>query len=463
MRGSNLLFAFSLLLLSFSSCDKHAEPDPWGTAHLNREPLWESEILLITEPGTINRAGHSTDLNPIYNNTLMTGYADTTGKFFIGLDIHTGKRVWSSDYKTDMSFSAKVGLSFQDGAHFYFYGREITQRKADGSPISSEVAFYGFDITTGELLLKHVFPEFFWANPTIVRHLDGVIVSLDANWIDPDTGFEENQFFIHSTQNVTDRKLLKVKRSNNHQGNEVDGAGIGDFVLTKDDAGDIYLVYILSEAETWKSGKKHTPDNYDANLNCYNITQEKWVYQNKPCNAYYPSIVAHKDVIYCGNNGYPNEPKPLGLYAYNWKTGEAVWEQKPSAFDPNPNLIFDAHSLAYHNQTVIFGSVSFMYGVDANTGAVKWKKEGIIGNSGSPFVFHNGVAYATSGDGLLHGWDLETGELLLNAKCPSEGKTHNGRRIPGFFADIGLHVEPNGKGILIARNYLYAYAFETVR
>jgi len=457
-----VIFPFLSLFWSLTSCNGIINSKLPKEENLDKEPLWESEMLSIYKPGSLNTGPPSLYIIPIYNGIIMTGYSpDDSEKFFIGLDIKTGKRVWTGDYKTWDLSNVPKGFQFQDGEYLYFYNREIL---VAGGVV--EYPFFKFNLSTGKLIYRKIFPENIEGNPNVLKQQNGIMVSLEPYWKDPESGLLENRFWINNVDNIDGRLTLFVPRTNNNMVAVADqgkiGARIQDFVLVQDN-GDIFLVYVLNESNTWDLNKTEKKEDYVYNINCYNITKQEWVYKNKPCDAGEVTIIKDGDIIYCGSSGYPDELRPIGLYAYYWKTGELKWESKPSEFDPNPGLPFSPHSIAYNNGTIVFSSVSFMYGVDAQTGKVKWKRSG-IGNTGSDFVFHHGVTYATSADGFLHGWEVETGKPLLQAKCPSKGKIYNGDSVPGFRSDIGLYVDKEtDKGILVVRNFMFEYAFEAVR
>lgn len=457
-----VLLAGTWWLLCCCACDDGPIRDPLDYEY-NQLPLWESEPLYINpKEGVYTGKGHLMEITPIHNHITMVGVSDANNdKYFIGLDLRTGKKVWTSSYKNKRSEYIMPDRGFQHENFFYFYGDETPGGK-------QETPWLKYNITTGELVYRKTYPELFIGGFS-VKHLNNTVVSLETKWKDPDTGLLENRFWIHPLDAPDSRIPLVPPRSNNYTYNGT-GAGIIFFELASDASGDVFLIYRIDESlldEETGIIQKHIHS-----LNCYNLTQQQWVYQHKPCQASGGPIPIKDDLIYFDGgyklSEYPDRTGLPGLWAYEWKTGELVWYTPVTAFDPNPDLTFTPTGMGLHQGTLVFSSVSYAYGVDARTGAVKWKKKG-IGNTNSPFLFHQGVAYVASANGFLHGWEVETGKELLRARCPRDGDHFesdiDGLRgpIPGFLSNIGMHVDSDGKAVFIVRNFLHAYAFDAVK
>ena len=210
-------------------------------------------------------------------------------------------------------------------------------------------------------------------------------------------------------------------------------------------------------------------DKYISHLSCYSLTQKRWMYTHKPCKAGASYTTVYGDMVIFGTNGYSDnlngDNDNPGIWAYNWKTGDQVWETLATELHSDPGLYFSPSSMTHHDGVLVFSSIDYAYGLDIKTGKMKWKREG-IGNSASPFLFHRGVVYGVGA--YLNGWDLHNGETLMYAKCPDAGAPvpagSSGKKLGGFLGNIGMYVDPEtGDAILMSSNAHYMYGYKAVR
>ena len=443
---------FCVIFLSLFSCaeieyPKNCDWDP-GSCY-GQGSLWRSELLFHPDPQSSNTSPHRLDRLPVYDGVVMTGYSDATGRYFVGLDVHTGKRLWTGSHKIGGYFSVQDYMMAQRGRYVYFYQNREWVLNAKGRYENPET-FYRYDIS-GE---KSVYRK---RLPLLSDNLYK-IQSLGNYMVAHENGFPHKaELRVHRLDDIGN-PYAPPPPPMIDEVNQVEV--LFTFTLVED-AGDVYLIYVLLEEPytllegdnladyeryqlDYKKGKSH--------ISCYNLTQKRWVYKLKPTKGHYYATEPYGDLIVLANTNYKAEP---GLWAYNWKTGEEVWGTLATDLHSVPGFPFSPSNLTHHNGVLVFSSISYAYGLDIRTGKMKWKREG-FGTENSPFVFHRGVGYTATS--ILYGFDLETGKTLLYAECPPNDKDQ------GFLSKIGIHVDPEtGDAIIVTRNEYYMYGYKAVR
>ena len=412
--------------------------------------LWRSELLFPPDPKVSDPDPHELDRAPIHDGVVMTGYSDATGRYFVGLDVHTGKQLWTGSHKlTDRGFLVQAYRMAQRGRYAYFYENEEWVLNAKGKYENPET-FYRYDISGEESVYRKRFPPL--ADQLLdTRSLGDFLVVCTGSY----PQLEEVR--VHRLDDIGNPyppppppMIDEVKHIEN-----------GFTFTLAEDGGDVHLIYVLHEipytlveGENLSDYERYKLDyeNQKSHISCYNLTQKRWVYKLKPTKGYYYATEPYGDLLVLANNSYKTQP---GLWAYNWKTGEEVWETLATDLHSVPGFPFSPSNLTHHNGVLVFGSISYAYGLDIRTGKMKWKREG-FGTANSPFVFHRGVGYTTTS--ILYGFDLETGKTLLYAECPPNDKAR------GFLSNIGIHVDPDtGDAIIVTRNEYYMYGYKAVR
>ena len=288
-------------------------------------------------------------------------------------------------------------------------------------------------------------------------------MSHEPEYLNPETGLEEPRFWISNYPDFNTRDTLNVPFINEFYFDFNNGvperAYVDEYELVKNEEQDICLVFKVTEPTV--NTTEFIRENITYHLNCYNITQSKWIYKNKSCGGGAVGVPIFDNLHIVGTSGDENSDF-VGLWAYDWRSGEEVWYMGHDEFNTDLQLSFGYTGYDPDSGVMVINSVGYIYGIDATKGELLWRSKG-IGNLTSPILFHHGVAYAITSDGALYGHDVMTGERLLRASCPSEGREVNGRILPGFLTNIAMHITENDKAIIFARNYMYAYAFEGVR
>ncbi len=439
--------------MSVSCEEQEVLNDPFSNP-LDQEPLWESERLSKTESFLI--LPHSLSDIPTNDGTTMVGMIDEDGKVrYAGLDIETGRKKWVSDYYTEKNSQlvGQNGGATVDGV-FYFTGQENEYEEGgDGSPVSADYPVIGLNIGNGKLEYRRSFEPYYLKN---VRQKGGFIVSNSSGGTG--NGYFQPTFWVSKLPNLNWTELKTPYVNDFTYGKNK--SFVSDWQLVEEND-SVFLVYLsdeplvngLSSPGTGKDGEVLF------HINCYNLTSDEWVYQHKEIEGGFGMMPIDGKYVYTAVSILFGK-KREGLRALKWRTGEQVWHMDGEDFGTSRQITLGV--MAKDGNTIINNSVGFMYGIDAINGTLKWEKPG-IGNATSRIVFHNGVAYSTSLGGFLYGIDVETGEQLLKASCPSEGRVEQGIRLDGFTWSIGKYVRDDGSAVLICQNYMYAYAFEAVR
>ncbi len=211
--------------------------------------------------------------------------------------------------------------------------------------------------------------------------------------------------------------------------------------------GDIFVTFSVSNPIA-----NDEPNNAIAitELNLYNFSQKKWVYQKVAINS-------NKETSGCGfltfKEGKIYFASSKAIHCNDAMTGKEIWRSNIGTFS-----FFS--SMAIENGRFYAACEDrFLYCLDINTGQVLWKEQ----NTGtcSPISYLNGVLYYLGGgDGKLHAVDADTGKHLWKLNSPDITKNSG-----AFFYGLCAAVPgKNGqKGRVIGTTGLNAYCFEAIR
>jgi outer membrane protein assembly factor BamB len=210
---------------------------------------------------------------------------------------------------------------------------------------------------------------------------------------------------------------------------------------------DIFIAFTVSNPIA-----SNEPTNAIAitELNLYNFSQKKWVYQKVVINPY-------KETSGCGFLTFKDErlyfASSKAIHCNDAMTGKEVWRANIGTFS------FFSSMAIEKGRFYAACEDRFLYCLDTNTGQVLWKEQ----NTGtcSPMSYLNGVLYYLGGgDGKLHAVDADTGKHLWKLISPDVTKNSG-----AFFYGLCAAVPgKNGKkGRVIGTTGLNAYCFEAVR
>lgn len=124
-------------------------------------------------------------------------------------------------------------------------------------------------------------------------------------------------------------------------------------------------------------------------------------------------------VLYFGGGGVPYaKSKGRLLWSLEAATGKELWRYraKPETYSDGECVTAPAVS----DGTVVTTAEHVIYALDAGTGALRWKREGVRTVNGQPKqeqlsepLITGGVVYSYMNDGLT-GWDLKTGNPVFD-------------------------------------------------
>lgn len=422
---------------------------------VEKDALWESKLFVVPSDGDM--LPNLITKVPISDHIAMIGYTGNGSKFYAGLNANSGAIEWISSDDNYPSHLIPARHSVQSGRAIYFYSVE-EQPDQSAESTSLVTPFQAYDIQTGMRLFKKIYPRVFGSSVALLRSDGKYFVSLEANSPSSDGTFSPS-FWVSEYPNFDSQQQLAVPLVNYFiyaDGSKSMGT-VSDFIITQGE-GDKFLIYMVREPKFDQAPDIGDPNSID-HINCYNLTKGEWVYSKKSSPIGGGVIAVDGDNIFWGQPGGLDDDIS-GLRCFDWKTGDLKWFLSERTINPNIQISLSYASYDKSNQMIVTNEIGFVYGIDSNTGSVKWKSEG-IGSETSPILIHNGVAYSVGA--FVHGIDVLTGKHLMRAKCPSEGKKIDGHSVSGFLGDIGMSIRQDGKPIIIARNNLYAYGFEGVR
>lgn len=189
----------------------------------------------------------------------------------------------------------------------------------------------------------------------------------------------------------------------------------------------------------------------DGYIGLYNITQKKWVYEQRRLFSDKETIMGidsghiirrgNKIYLVCGNI----------VEVRDWRTGERIWVKNDMPSFANILGLFDDKYL------MLYDSIGTVYCVDADTGQEYWKQTGEV-LSYTAFYYDQGIYYYLA-DGKLKARDFKTRKLLWEITADTDGKTS------GHFwvFVIGVPGKNGEKGKIYTRTGFDMYCYEAIK
>ncbi len=146
-----------------------------------------------------------------------------------------------------------------------------------------------------------------------------------------------------------------------------------------------------------------------------------WETPYSPEKGHCPTAMALAEgVLYFGGGHVPSaRSQGRFVWALDAATGQVLWKYKakPETYNDDGECIT---APAVSGGSLVFGSESVLFALDAKTGALRWRKETVRTVDGnqrherlSEPLITGGVIYTQSGHGLS-GWDLRTGNRVFD-------------------------------------------------
>jgi outer membrane protein assembly factor BamB len=188
----------------------------------------------------------------------------------------------------------------------------------------------------------------------------------------------------------------------------------------------------------------------DGFLSLYDITNREYIYDSIPLigrvSTFGPTTIYNNRLAFINASDH--------VFGIDIMTGEIIWDT--GFIDQGGFSLHMVDDILIMGQ--YFGSVSYMYGKDPETGKTLWRTEN--GGGAEELQSHNGIVYwVDRGDGKLWAMEAKTGEVLWKIDRPDPESD-------SWFVHGKLGILPgeNGeKGKLFASTYRRLYCYELIR
>lgn len=184
----------------------------------------------------------------------------------------------------------------------------------------------------------------------------------------------------------------------------------------------------------------------------YNLSQKKWVYSRMPLSIEEDGATPCLMPIIEDGKVYLTSLNSVGCF--DLMTGKRLWQYR----------MMDEYTgfgdfIKVGNKIILNGHDSYLYCVNADTGARQWAQ--VNAALSSDIYYQDGIIYGIRGDGL-RAYYLETGKMIWDLTSPdgkAEGRSDS--EYGGFVT--GIPGSSGKKGRIFATTNLNLYCFEAVR
>ncbi|MEZ5032897.1 MAG: PQQ-binding-like beta-propeller repeat protein [Saprospiraceae bacterium] len=191
------------------------------------------------------------------------------------------------------------------------------------------------------------------------------------------------------------------------------------------------------------------PEDARHSIHAYNLHSDSYLWQvdsiGIPANNI-KRVEVYEDKVYMVTD--------YRVHCFDAFTGDNIWSTILPCCTQYVSIFSDSRLLVSKGKVIANPTTDNMYCLDANTGEILWELPNYTATANQDLLEYNGVIYlSSSGNGLLLGVDLETGEILMKEKSPN---------VDPSFCGENVIVNPE-KNLLFVNDFKSAFAYRPVR
>jgi len=409
-----LMFIFISLFLLSCSPENKKSINPLGFIE-KINPLWTT-VLLDDFNNGIGIQGNTHAMNN--GNVVLFNGVKNTFQTLNGLDVNTGKIIWTFDkdmvrngnFVHDHFYSNGNYTIFKSLKDYYIFNISNGRYQKETSQISY-VSVYGLQ---NNFYIPMEFSDSL--NNTYYCVTKGDFLNLD--------GIQKISCPIYSIKASTPLGRYSFMRN----------------TVPFEQSGNRLILMAYSVA---KSNGSQGMASY---WSLYNETKENWIFDSVRIED---SITGPHDAFYYNSKFYITDQ--TNLYCYSSLDAELLWQKEFPAQIDAMNIIEE------HNKIVINCVNYTSYCINADSNTQIWQEN--TAASTSNIHYQDGVVYFIGGDtGKLHALDINTGKHYWKVVVP-----HLDGPGSSFSKHVGGMPAQNGKkGKIFTSSFTRAYCFEAV-
>jgi outer membrane protein assembly factor BamB len=190
-----------------------------------------------------------------------------------------------------------------------------------------------------------------------------------------------------------------------------------------------------------------TANKFEAYVSLYNMTQKKWVYDQKRLNDKWPEGSNTAWLTLSGDKMFTILNNAVACS--NWRTGELIWFRPLPSFAAIPTAIEDKY-------LAVYSSDSRLFLLDINTGETIWERHETISTT-TQMYYDQGVLYFMTLS--LNAMEIPSGKKLWTIASPT------GDRSSGNFSGFitGAQGKNGQKGRIFTRTGYNTYCYEAIK
>jgi outer membrane protein assembly factor BamB len=190
-----------------------------------------------------------------------------------------------------------------------------------------------------------------------------------------------------------------------------------------------------------------TVNKFEAYIGLYNMTQKKWVYDQKRLNDKWPEGFNTTWLTLSGDKMFTILNNAVACS--NWRTGELVWFRPLPSFAAIPTPIEDKY-------LAVFSTDSRLFLLDINTGQTIWERHEVMSTTDQMY-YDQGVLYFLTLS--LNAMEIPSGKKLWTIASPTGDKSSG--HFWGFIT--GVPGKNGQKGRIFTRTGYNTYCYEAIK